>query len=128
MTTVLIIGVDPRVVDPDDPAVPRGTTPESIARGLEETLADMHGRGWTAAHCAILPDDDVETTIADCLRQRAWDVVVIGAGVRMPPQNLQLFERVVNSVHRGAPNAQIAFNTNPRDSADAAKRWLGVPR
>lgn len=68
MTAVLIIGVDPSAVDPTDPAVPRGTTPESVARGLEEALAGMRGRGWTADHCAILPDENVETTITAALR------------------------------------------------------------
>ena len=36
--------------------------------------------------------------------------VVIGAGVRLPPQGLALFEAVVNAVHRAAPAATIAFN------------------
>jgi hypothetical protein len=53
-----------------------------------------------------------------------WDCVVIGAGVRLPPQGLGLFEAVVNAVHRGAPASTIAFNTVPEDSADAAARWL----
>jgi len=129
MSAVLIIGLDPGVVDVNDPAIPRGTTPELIARGLEEALADMRERGWTAAFCPILPDESAERTIADSLGQHAWDVVVIGAGVRMPPRNLQLFERVLNAVHRGAPNAQIAFNVSPRDSADAAQRRLSeVPQ
>jgi hypothetical protein len=30
----------------------------------------------------------------------------------------------VNAVHRGAPDAAIAFNTVPEDSAEAAGRWL----
>ncbi len=29
-----------------------------------------------------------------------------------------------NRVHKGAPDAAIAFNTVPHDSADAAARWL----
>jgi hypothetical protein len=51
---------------------------------------------------------------------------VIGAGVRLPPNRLALFEAVVNAVHRAAPSAAIAFNTRPDDSADAAARWLPV--
>jgi hypothetical protein len=50
--------------------------------------------------------------------------VVIGAGVRLPPQSLTVFEAVVNAVHKAAPAAVIAFNTRPEDSADAAARWL----
>jgi len=50
--------------------------------------------------------------------------VIIGAGVRLPPQCLADFEAVVNAVHRAAPAAAIAFNTRPEDSADAAARRL----
>ena len=37
-----------------------------------------------------------------------------------------MFEAVwlFNAVHRAAPDAAIAFNTRPEDSADAAARWL----
>ena len=31
---------------------------------------------------------------------------------------------VINLVHRHAPHAAIAFNSNPVDSLDAARRWL----
>lgn len=127
MSAVLEIGVAPRFVDPEDPAVPPGTTPESIARGIEKSVSDMQARGWTAKHCAIAPDATAETTIAGCLAERTWDVVVIGGGVRMPPQYLELFERVLNAVRSGAPNAAIAFNTSPENTGDAAARWLQEP-
>ena len=120
-----MIGVDPSVVDPDDPAVPVGTTPETIARGIDEALGDMSARGWEAAHCAILPDDTAEATIAECLARAPWKVVVIGGGVREPPQYLTLLERVIAAVRKGAPDAAIAFNTTPTDSSEAALRWLG---
>jgi hypothetical protein len=50
--------------------------------------------------------------------------VVIGAGVRLPPSRLGVFEAVVNAVHRAAPRAVIAFNTRPEDSGAAAARWI----
>jgi hypothetical protein len=50
--------------------------------------------------------------------------VVIGAGIRLLPHSLSMFEAVINAVHRAAPDAAIAFNTRPEDSADAAARWL----
>ena len=55
---------------------------------------------------------------------RRFDDNWIGAGVRLPPQGLEVFEVVVNAVHRAAPGAAIAFNTRPEDTADAAARWL----
>jgi len=50
--------------------------------------------------------------------------VVIGGGLRVPPKGLMLFEKVVNAIHKGAPSAAIAFNTEPEDTAAAAGRWL----
>ena len=37
-----------------------------------------------------------------------------------------LLETVVNTVHKAAPNASIAFNTRPEDTAEAAARWLNA--
>jgi hypothetical protein len=35
-----------------------------------------------------------------------------------------LFEKLVNAIHRAAPQAAIAFNTRPEDSGAAAARWI----
>ncbi|MDQ0252411.1 hypothetical protein J2W22_004499 [Sphingomonas kyeonggiensis] len=53
---------------------------------------------------------------------------MIGAGLRLPPKSLALFEAVVNIVHHAAPGAAIAFNTKPEDTAAAAARQLGLGR
>ena len=58
------------------------------------------------------------------LSRASYDCVVIGAGIRLPPRSLSLFEIVVNAVHRAAPGARIAFNTRPEDTAEAAARWV----
>jgi hypothetical protein len=50
--------------------------------------------------------------------------VVIGAGVRLPPGRLVLFEALVNAIHRAAPSAAVAFNTRPEDTGAAAARWI----
>jgi hypothetical protein len=49
---------------------------------------------------------------------------MIGAGVRLPPSNFMLFEKLVNTTHDNAPHAKIIFNTNPHDTAESIKRWL----
>jgi len=123
MTRVLLIGIKPEAVDVTDPGLPPGITQEKIAAGVAAALADMKARGWDADFCAILTDDSVEATIAASLAE-PWDCIVIGGGVRLPTRGLQLFERVVNAVHGGAPGTPIAFNTSPDDTADAASRWL----
>jgi hypothetical protein len=63
-------------------------------------------------------------TLERQLASKSYGCVVIGAGVRLPPQSLRLFEVLVNAIHRAAPEAAIAFNSRPEDSADAAARWL----
>jgi len=44
--------------------------------------------------------------------------------LRLPPERLLLFEKIINLVHRLAPNARICFNTRPADSAEAVQRWV----
>jgi hypothetical protein len=58
------------------------------------------------------------------LTARAWDVVVVGGGIRKPEQLLPFFEQVVNLIRRHAPDAAIAFNSSGGDSVEAALRWL----
>ena len=71
--------------------------------------------------------DDIEAVVTEALDSRPWDVVVVGGGVRRPEDQLDLFERIVNLVHRHAPDAAIAFNSTPGDTFDAAARWLDPP-
>ena len=128
MTRVLLVGYDPATVDFTDPALPPGMNAEKIHAGVVAVLADMRGRGWGADVCFVKPDETAGPTIERQLASAGYDCVVIGAGVRLPPQRLHIFEAVINAVHRAAPAATISFNTRPEDSADAAARWLPVER
>ena len=74
-----------------------------IHAGTKLALADMSGRGWLAESCFINPDDTAATTVEHCLASHRYDCVVIGAGVRLPPSRLGVFEAVVNAIHRAAP-------------------------
>jgi hypothetical protein len=124
MKRVLLIGFDPETVDYSDPALPPGMTAEKIHGGIKLALADIAGRGWDPEVCFINPDDTAVPTVERCLAGDLYDCVVIGAGVRLQPSQLVLFEAVVNAVHRAAPQAAIAFNTRPDDSGAAAARWI----
>jgi hypothetical protein len=72
----------------------------------------------------IPPDDAGRLMLEKQLAATAYDCVVVGGGIRLPPKSLSFFETVINAVHKAAPNARIAFNTRPEDTADAAARWL----
>jgi hypothetical protein len=125
LTKVLLAGLEPETVDFSDPAIPPGMDAAMIRMGIELAQRSCKARGWDVELCMFPPDETAEAIIERSLAAADFDVVVIGAGVRLPPRNLHLFEKVVNAVHRGAPRAAIAFNTVPHDSAEAAARWLG---
>jgi hypothetical protein len=124
MTRVLLVGYDPDTVDFSNPALPPGMSGEKIRAGVALAVKQMTDRGWDADICYIAPDRTAGETVERNLASSNYACVVIGAGVRLPPQSLAVFEAVVNAVHRAAPAAVIAFNTRPEDSADAAARWL----
>ena len=124
MTRVLLVGYDPETVDFSNPALPPGMTAEKIRAGVALALKQMTDRGWEGEVCYIRSDGTVGETVERHLASANYACVVIGAGVRLPPQSLTVFETVVNAIHRAAPAAAIAFNTRPEDSADAAARWL----
>ena len=100
----------------------RGASKVKIHAEVKITLADFAGRGWHPEVCYINPDETAVPTIERHLASAVYDCVVIGAGVRLPPNRLVLFEAVANAIHRAAPQAAIAFDTRPDDSGAAAVR------
>lgn len=124
MTRVLLVGYDPETVDFSDPALPPGMTVEKIRAGVAVALQRFAERGWEAEVGYIRPDETAGPTVEQLLATKNYDCVVVGAGVRLPPNRLALFEAVINAVHKAAPFATIAFNTRPEDSAEAAARSL----
>jgi hypothetical protein len=124
MVRVLLVGYDPEAVDHSDPALPPGMNAEKIRAGIMLALQQVTNRGWQGDLCLIRPDEMAVQAVERQLASANYNCVVIGAGVRLPPKGLALFEAVINAIHRCAPAAAIAFNTRPEDSADAAARWL----
>jgi precorrin-6B methylase 2 len=110
---VLVIGFDPyRVPGPWDP--------RRVAAGIEAGRARFIEHGLGAEFCLFGLDgsDDVEAVVSAALSAQPWECVVVGGGVR---HSLELFERVINLVHR---QAAIAFNASPEETFDAAARWV----
>ena len=119
-----MLGYDPDTVDFADPALPPGMTVEKIHAGIEVAMKQFAAHGWEADVAFIRPDETAGPAVERQLAAARYDCVVIGAGVRLPPRRLSIFEVVINAVRKGAPHAAIAFNTRPDDSADAAARWV----
>jgi hypothetical protein len=124
MTRILFVGQKPETVDFSDPSLPPGFDAGKIHAGIALGVGKIEERGWQGDTCMITPDAAGGTMLEHALKGATYDCVVIGGGLRLPPKNLALFETVVNIIHRAAPNAVIAFNTRPEDTADAAARQL----
>jgi hypothetical protein len=117
--TVLAIGIDPVFVD--FTALPQ-FTPEMFRSYIDAQLERVRGMGYDVTSCLI--GDTAEAVTAEALKSHRFDCVLIGAGLRLPPERLVLFEKIVNLIHRLAPQASICFNTTPADTAEAVQRWL----
>lgn len=121
---VLYVGQQPETVDFSDPALPPGFNAAKIHAGIAVGMAQLAERGWHADLCLVAPNASATADIERYLAAKRYDCVVIGGGLRIPPKSLPLFEQLINAVHRAAPQAAIAFNTTPQDTADAAGRWI----
>lgn len=116
---VLVIGLDPH-------RVPGQWDPAPVAQATAAGIARFAIAGVRVESCLVGLDgsDDIEAVVAAALDSRPWNVVVVGGGIREAEEQLDLFERIINLVHRRAPDAAIAFNSTPADTYDAAARWL----
>jgi hypothetical protein len=124
VTRVLLVGLVPETVDFSDPALPPGFNAEKIHAGIAVAIAKMAERGWQGDTCLIRPDETAGPALKKQLENTSYDCVVIGAGVRLPPKCLSLFETLINVARKAAPGAAIALNTRPDDTAEAAARVL----
>lgn len=123
--SVLMIGLLPEAVDY---ARFPGLDPASLMDGLRSSLDAVVAAGFDASWCLTVREPAAaEAAIAARLAERSYDAVMIGAGVRVVPENLELFERVLNLVHAAAPAARICFNTSPGTTLAAILRWLPPP-
>jgi hypothetical protein len=92
--------------------------------GIAVAVAKIGERGWQGNTCMITPDEAGRAMLEKALKGTAYDCVVIGGGLRIPPKSLVLFEMVVNAVHKAAPGATIAFNLQPANSMPPKARRM----
>jgi hypothetical protein len=122
--TVLVIGLDPALIDFSKPGYPPDMSAEKVMAGLDASEAELKRLGCDVEMCFTDFGDTAEAAVEAALERKAFACVMIGAGVRAIPANFLLFEKLINVVHRRAPQARICFNTLPGDTAEAVKRWL----
>jgi hypothetical protein len=124
MKKILLVGLLPEVVD-------FSSMPDLTAKKLRTSLRtqerDLCDMGFDAKWCLVDRGETAEAVVRSALEASAYDVVLIGAGVRTIPAQFGLFEKLVNIVHQHATTAKICFNTKPDDTSDAVLRWIAAP-
>jgi hypothetical protein len=128
-TRVLIVGLEPSLIDFSDPAYGAGGLDATLVRaGLAADQAQLNALGYDAELCLVDFGETAETVLHERLQGKPFDCVLIGAGVRLIAENTPLLEKLVNIVHADAPQAKFCFNTKPTDSAAAVQRWVPAAR
>jgi hypothetical protein len=123
---ILIIGIDPFLIDfssPEFAAFP-GLTAEKVGAGIKGSISQLNQSGYEAELCWVDFGQTASTVLEMHLKQKQFDIVLIGAGIRVPEKNFLLFEKMINTIHEFSPVVRICFNTNPTDTIAAVQRWV----
>ncbi|WP_019832387.1 hypothetical protein [Sphingomonas sp. PR090111-T3T-6A] len=120
---MLAIGLDPSFADLS--AFP--TLSVDLVRAyIDDQIDRLRANGLDTDSCLVDRGESAERVIEQALQSKRYDCIVIGAGLRQPPELLPLFEKVINLVHQLAPHSRIAFNSTPADTLEAVQRWMAV--
>jgi hypothetical protein len=121
---VLLVGLDPEIVDYTKSPVP-GLTATKVRAAVEADTAKLQALGYSVRSLYVDGGETAEAVLTDALTTSRYDCIMIGAGLRIVPPYLLLFEKLINVVHRHAPaSTRLCFNSNPTDTAEAVKRWV----
>jgi hypothetical protein len=121
---VLVIGLDPALIDFSQPGYAPGMDATKVLAGIKSSEDELTRLGCSVQTCLTDFGETAATVVQSQLEQKQFDCILIGAGVRTNPSNFLLFEKLINVVHEHAPQAKLCFNTMPSDTAEAVKRWL----
>jgi len=122
--SVLVVGLDPTLIDFSQPGYPPGMSIAKVLAGMKSSEDELTRLGYGVQTCLTDFGDTAVAVVQTQLKQKRFDCVLIGAGVRTNPSHFMLFEQLINVVHEHAPQAKLCFNQLPSDIADAVKRWL----
>src|SRR5262245_9727294 len=122
--SVLVIGLDPTLIDFSKPGYAPGMDATMVLAGLKASEDELARLGYGVQTCLTDFGETAEAVVQSQLKQKRFDCILIGAGVRANPSNFLLFEKLINVVHEHAPQARLCFNQLPSDIAEAVRRWL----
>ena len=121
---VLLIGIDPKFIDPNL-STATGWDANRIRAAAQDTNKRLMDLGYEVQGCLVDLGETAESVVSDILSREKFDCIMVGAGIRALPQHTLLFEKIINTIHQKAPSSsKICFNTNPGDTVEAVLRWM----
>ncbi|MFJ3693638.1 hypothetical protein ACIPW9_05910 [Streptomyces sp. NPDC090052] len=123
--SMLIVGLDPALVDdaPSSRAAFPEIDAEAVRAGVAAGRARLKELGFTVDVCPLDYGRTAEAVYRAALSRKDYDIVVIGAGIRLDPALTPLFEVLVGTTHELAPGAKLCFNVSPSTTVEAVQRW-----
>ncbi|KAF3922150.1 hypothetical protein ABW21_db0201509 [Orbilia brochopaga] len=92
----------------------------ALNHAIKQAVPDCAAAGFDTILFEFEPHD--LPLFQEKLKERKWDAVIIGFGVRGQPPLTTHFEAVVNMVREHDAGIKLGFNTIPSDTVQAAKR------
>src|SRR5512147_1607767 len=97
--SVLVVGLDPELIDFSKPGYPPGMSTAKVLAGIKSSEEELTRLGYSVQTCLTDFGETAEAVVQSELKQKRFDCVLIGAGVRTNPSNFLLFEKLIQ---RGA--------------------------
>jgi hypothetical protein len=120
---VLMIGIDPKLIDPSIFAN-TGWDANRVRAAGQDANKRLVELGYEVQSCLVDLGETAESVVSDTLSKEKFECIMVGAGARIIPQHTVVFEKIMNTVHQKAPpSSKICFNTNPADTVEAVRRW-----
>lgn len=121
---VLLIGIDPKLIDPNL-STATGWDANRVRAAAQDANKRLVELGYELQSCLLDPRGTDESVVSDTLSREKFDCIMVDACVRVLSQNTILFEKIMNTIHQKAPpSSKICFNTNPADTVEAILRWV----
>jgi hypothetical protein len=95
---------------------------------IERGNTALREAGFDVVLCQVdTAPDAAEEQVRAHVQDSQFGLAMIGGGIRMIPENTELFERIVNVLLELSPGIRLCFNTAPDNTVDALRRWI-TPR
>ena len=110
---MLIVGLDPTLINFSDPAYAAfpGMNAARVMAGVTGDQQRLNQLGYDTHICLTDFGATAEAVVLAQLKQKQYDCIMIGAGVRAISTHFLLFEKLINLVHEHAPKAGCALGS-----------------